>query len=228
VLRLLAQERFAAGSTDAALQAWARARAIDPNDTASLVQEAAHLQAAQRPLEALQRLQHALALDPREPQATLAAAAVLCQQGKTAAGIALLLRDPHPRLRAVLADNLAELERHARARGDAGAELLAIEHAWIAALDALALAPASLATRAAISRLNDLQAAAGARDLRPFALLAIYAIGIGESGTAAALARDAARKGALALAAPHRLLLGELAAPLRSIEDWRTLLERRD
>lgn len=224
--RLLAQESFEIGtpaSRERALAAWRTADMLDPDDVGGLILEAEQLQAIGRPTEALRCLKRALDLDPRHPRAVLLAATVLCREGKVAECLAMLYRDPHPRLRATLAGNLGELAGVARARGDGpGAELLTIEQSYVAAVDALQRAP--LTARRAVERLNELLAAAGARDLRPFALQAVYALALDQRAVADELAAAAAER-RLTMTAPHRRLLGELATPLAAIAAWRSLLE---
>jgi hypothetical protein len=213
-----------AEDVDADADALAR---LVPHDTTSLLWRAEAAHRLGQPGRALNLLQHVRELDPRDPAAALLEATVWMETGKPAEAIVTLYRDPHPRLRARLAQHWKELADAAEARGRPREEVFAYraESAFLNAVDALRQgSPSSAALE--IKGFTELLASAGVVDVRPLLLGAIWAHGSGAEDIAREYGREAQRR-QLTLTAPHRRMLVGLEERLRGIPEWDSVLAPR-
>ena len=214
---------LAADQVDPDLDALAR---LAPHETHGLLVRAEAAHRLGQPARAIGLLQRLHELDPRDPEATLLEATIHTEQGRAAASVAALYRDPHPRLRVVMAQAFADLEDTAVTLGRPEVEAFAYrsEAAFLQAVDALRSAAVSEQANLATVDLLELFLDAGIDDVRPLLLRAIWATALDQPEAAAALGREAARR-QLQLAARHRRILGDLVGPLRDMPEWQPILQ---
>lgn len=171
--------------------------------------------------DAVRRLEAVLRQDPPNPEARVNLAAEQAARGDVRSAVATLYADgaPHPQLRRDLARHLAELQ--AATDDSALRQLLAQESAFIAALDALAVAPDSDAT---VQQIKQFASLTRRDDLRAVALLALGML----RSTDPQVRDDANRAAQLAPGATmtdvHARLFGRLLDPLRAAPGWRARL----
>lgn len=194
---------------------------LDPHNTESLWLLAQLAHGAGRNELAQAALARILGLDPREPRAQLLAAVLLFEAGRHREAAATLYADPHPRLRARLADTFAGLATAPALREDAAARALyAREEAFVRAVDLLALGPASAEARAAAEAFAR---NAAAEDPRARVVLARALLAAGKPQAADDLAA-----GTLDLRGSERTMLAPLLEALRERPAWASALRGRD
>lgn len=190
--------------------------ALDPHNTSALFFVAYLAHHAGDDALADASLARLLAIDPLDPEATQLAATRLALRGEAPRAIATLYSRPHARLRAVLAETLADLGAALADRDPRGAQLLRSEASFVRALDSLLVDPRSTAVFDASATLPQ----SWFDDHRRRALVARQFLARGDATTAAAVAPD----GPADLSGAARRLLAPILTPLRSLPAWQRAL----
>ena len=193
---LLAQE-LAGTDPAAARAALARALGLRPHEPAL------HLLAAEFAVQdgrdGIAR-NHALATlrsDPGDPEARVLLSALYFRAGNPEGAVRIVWDQPHPRLRARLAEHFRELQQLAEARGAAAdAGRYAAERSFVQALDALADAGNAMRVARAgvlVERCRENFEAVGLlqSDVRPWALGALLALASGDQDLVSSVTRRA-------------------------------------
>jgi hypothetical protein len=194
---------------------------LDPHNTESLWLLAQLAHGAGQVELTRAALARILGLDPREPRAQLLAAVLLFEAGRHREAAATLYADPHPRLRARLADTFAGLAAAPALADDAAARALyGRERAFVRAVDLLVLGPASAEARAAAEAFAR---SAAPDDPRARVVLARALLAAGKPQAADELAT-----GTLDLRGSERAMLAPLFAALRERPAWANAWRGRD
>lgn len=172
---------------------------------------------------------HALKLDPNNPDLRQALSATLAQQGRSDAAIAAVVVEPHPRLREALTRHFAGLTAAAKARrDDQGAARFAVEHHFLAAVDGLGdVNPAALdRTGSHVQQMVSSMREVGMRpDVRTLAVSALHYLDLGRHDDAIQLG-DTAQKLTTPLVPWQRALFGDHLLRLDRYGSWPTVLSR--
>lgn len=229
-LELLTREQLAARDFAGAAHFGARALQLRPHHPQLYLNLAEVLAQAARPAEARAVAQQGLRIDPVHPELRVLTSVVLAAQGDVDGAIAAVVQDPHPALRAQLANHFAGLAREAARRRDETAERrYRIEQHFVAALDLLgrqdaeSLAAAGEHTAELLTAVRD----AGRRreDARAFVVAALHALDLGKPDQANDVGK--AVPATAKLENWQRELFGDQLERLRSYESWQGPLTRR-
>jgi O-antigen ligase/tetratricopeptide (TPR) repeat protein len=232
VWQLLAQERQPDTADrarfESALAAADRAVALRPHEPSFLLLRAELLMVLGRYDEARTDIDAATALDPGDPVWRIRRSTLAFLEGDHEAAIAVCWDHPHHRLLEQLPEHFAGFERKLREKKDPWAERYAAERAFATALLALPNKdPVALSrTSRLVTQVKEafFQAGLKSSDARPWWLLALHCLDIGQREAAENLAQSMLK---LQLEVPQwqRDLMGAAELErLRALPGWATIL----
>jgi O-antigen ligase len=226
--QLLAQEQLASGELSNARRHSSVAYTLRPHDPQLQLLVGEVLARGTAYKEAAAIADHALQLDPGNPELRVLLSTARLQQKDVDGAIEAVVTSPHPTLRAQLGNHFRALEKLAAANGDAvGAARCEFERTCLEVLETIGdPTPGALATTG--ERIKVLLGAAGRaglqrKDLRPYALSAAHYLTLGDDKAVGELAR-AAQKLTTELPAWQREQLEPVLGKLRQEPGWRDVL----
>ncbi|MCB9877289.1 MAG: O-antigen ligase family protein [Planctomycetes bacterium] len=226
-----ARRALTAGDLPAAARAAARACSLRPFSPQYLVLLGEVLAKGGKYGEALQVAKEGLRRDPQNPELHVLEATSYTALGDVDRAIAALVVEPHPVLRAQLANVFADLATLADQKGhETDARRLIAEHTFAALCRTLGSSEEALLeqTGPLLSQLRNQLAAAGRaeEDLRPFVVGGLYALDLDKPDLARSFAAQAAKGRAKLLPWQRAMLDQRLLDRLGAIAEWRALLAR--
>jgi tetratricopeptide (TPR) repeat protein len=197
--------------------------AVWPWDEEGLLLLGRSLQLAGKPTEAVAALSKLRQIDPQNPRATLSQTTILVEAGRAPEALVFLYKDLHPRLRTQLPKTLADLHAVAQRRSfTQDADLLLVEQAFFAAVDALKKEPGFGSQLPVRNYLKEHQEHPhDLTDMRPLVIYALQFLALKKPDEAKAVAKQAAK---CKLPETYRRLMGDVLEPLLAMPEWQRVL----